>query len=114
MSRFSGKCDVYSTLVDIHEYTDEELKNNIKIYLGDMDIPLPIESRKDLIPCYPHIVSSAGFNNTERSANIRITKDSFVDSEENVVLKNGNYSPVSVQIIKRETYVEIDNITYDS
>ena len=31
MSKFSGRCDVYDSFVMIHNYTDEELKNNVKI-----------------------------------------------------------------------------------
>lgn len=80
MSRFSGKCDVYDTLVIIHNYTDEELKNNVRIYMnGEL---LDIENRKDLIPYYPHLLVSSSFNNKKRISNVKITSYSNVDKEE--------------------------------
>lgn len=82
MSVYSGKCDVYDSLIGIHEYTDEELKNNVDIYIGNVKTPLKIESKKDLIPYYPHIVYAACHNNKERKANVFITSESFVDTEE--------------------------------
>lgn len=66
----------------IDRYTDEELKNNVNIYIGNIKTPLKIESQKDLIPYYPHIVSSGGFDNVERKADIHITSKSWVDMEE--------------------------------
>lgn len=82
MSKFSGKCDVYDTLISIHQYTDEELKNNVKIYVGSSKEPLQINSCKDLIPYYPYIVASASFNNPERKSIIQLSKESWVDTEE--------------------------------
>lgn len=82
MSKFSGKCDVYDTLISIHQYTDEELKNNVKIYVGGSKESLQINSEKDLIPYYPYIVASASFNNSERKSIIQLSKESWVDTEE--------------------------------
>ena len=84
MSRYSGRCDCYDDLVMIHKYTDEELINNVKIYIHtkDGDKLLPITCKKDLIPYYAHIVSSACYNNAERKSVIHITSESFVDREE--------------------------------
>lgn len=82
MSRFSGKCDCYDTLVMIHKYTDDELKNNVKIYIYGDPEPIKIEKRKDLIPYYPHLIGSAGFDNENRKATVYITKKPFTDSRE--------------------------------
>lgn len=82
MSIYSGKCDVYDTLVSIHQYTEEELIKNVKIYVGNSDEPLEIESYKSLIPYYPYIVASAYFNNKDRQAIISLSSESFVDEEE--------------------------------
>ena len=87
MSKFSGRCDVYDSFVMIHNYTDEELKNNVKVYIGRDDRLLELNSAKDLIPYYPHLVSSACYNNTERAAYIHITEKSSVDYEEERSLK---------------------------
>lgn len=86
MSIFSGKCDVYDTLVGIHEYTDEELKNNVDIYIGNVRTPLRIESKKDLIPYYPHLISVGSFDNEKRKSTIFITSKSHVDYEEEDIL----------------------------
>ena len=83
MSKFSGKCDLYDSFVQIHNYTDEELKNNVLIYIGESHFPLKIESSKDLIPLYPHLISCSYYDSTERKAIVYITSKSFVDIEEN-------------------------------
>lgn len=68
----------------IHNYSDEELANNVKIYLHtkDGDKLLPITCRKDLIPYYAHLVSSAYYNNAERKSVVHITSESWVDRRE--------------------------------
>ena len=81
MSRYSGRSDVYDTFVAIHNYTDEELRNNVEVYI-DNNTPLQIDSLKSLIPYYPHIISSACFDNKERKAVIHIASTSSVDTEE--------------------------------
>lgn len=87
ISRYSGKCDVYDSFVMIHNYTDEELKNNAKVYLGKSDTPLKLENMKDLIPYYPHLISVGCYDNTERKSVIHITSKSFVDIEEQETLE---------------------------
>lgn len=82
ISKFSGKCDVYDSLIMINGYTDEELKHKVTIYKNDLIAPLQINSRKDLIPYYAHIISSSCHNNVDRKATIYITSESWVDSEE--------------------------------
>lgn len=82
MSAYSGKCDCYDSLIMIHNYTDEELKNNVNIYIGNVGTPLRIDSCKDLIPYYGHIVWAACHDNSERKASIHITSESWVDTEE--------------------------------
>lgn len=81
MSKYSGKCDFYDNLC-IHEYTEEELKNNIIIYIGNSKNPLKIDSYKSLIPYYPHIISVGSFDNEKRKSTIYLTSKSWVDIEE--------------------------------
>lgn len=87
ISRYSGKCDFFSSL-EIHGYTLEELQNNVKIYVGyDNPEPLHIEKMEDLIPYYPYIIGSAGYNNAERTATIHLSSESWVDYEEQDILE---------------------------
>ena len=86
ISRYSGKCDLKDSL-EIHNYTLEELQNNVKIYVGNNTEPLHIEKMADLIPYYPYIVGSACFNNTDRKSVIHLSSESFVDREERECLE---------------------------
>lgn len=87
MSRFSGKCDCYDSLIAINQYTEEELINNVTIYVGDNVNPLKITRKEDLIPYYPYIISTACFNNKERKSIIHLSSESYVDIEERELLK---------------------------
>lgn len=87
MSRYSGKCDCYDTLVMIHEYTEEELKNNVRIYVGWCAEPLHVEKASDLIPYYPYLVDGGSFSKDDRNAVIHLSSESFVDMEEQSVLE---------------------------
>lgn len=87
ISRYSGKCDFRDTL-EIHEYTLEELQNNVKIYVGNSGEPLHIEKMEDTIPYYPCIIGSAWFDNTERKAVIHLSSKSHVDNEEREFLES--------------------------
>ena len=78
---YSGKCDLADSL-EIHNYTLEELQNNVTIYVGDNPEPLHIEKLEDLIPYYPYIIGSACYNNTERKSVIHLSSESWVDIEE--------------------------------
>lgn len=86
MSKFSGKCDFYDSAIMIHQYTEEEFKNNVIIYVGNNPEPLKINSMKDLIPYYPYLVSMAAYNNVERKSVIHLCSESFVDQEEREIL----------------------------
>jgi hypothetical protein len=90
MSAYSGKSDIYDDLVMIHNYTDEELANNVKIYqgYGENQKQLNITCRKDIIPYYPYLVSSASYNNAERTASIHITSESWVERSERESLEH--------------------------
>lgn len=88
ISRFSGKCDLYDCLVDIHQYTEDELRDNVKIYVGyGKEIPLKINTYIDLIPYYPYTIGMAYFNNSERKSIIYLSEESFVDREEREFLE---------------------------
>lgn len=82
MSRFSGKCDFYD-VIEIHKYTLEELKNNVKIYVGiGNDKEIKIEKMSDLIPYYPYLISVGSYDNVERKSVIHLSNRSYVDIEE--------------------------------
>lgn len=77
-SVYSGKCDVYDTLVMIHEVEDF---SKVKIYhhFGDV-VPLRIDSKKDLAPFYPFLTSMMISSGDEIT--IILSSKSFVDIEE--------------------------------
>ena len=82
MSLYSGKCDLYDSLIMIHNYTEDKIKNDVKIYVGNNKEPLKINDMKDLIPYYPHLICMSHYDNAEKKAVIYITDRSFVDIEE--------------------------------
>jgi hypothetical protein len=82
VSKYSGRCDAYDSLIMIHEYTDEELRDNVKIYIGYNTEPLPIKSKKELIPYYAHLVGCAFYNNEEKKSIIYLSSESCTDQEE--------------------------------
>lgn len=82
MSLFSGKCDVYDSLVMIGKYTDEQIKN-ARIYIRTEDGKkhrLNIQTQYDLIPYYPYLICVHA--HSEGSDYIELSSSSFVDSEE--------------------------------
>lgn len=87
ISKFSGKCDFYDSIVMINKYTIEELQNNVCIYVGKNPEPLHIEKMSDLIVYYPYLVGAAFYDNENRKAVIHLTSESFVDREERECLE---------------------------
>ena len=87
MSRFSGKCDFYDSAIMIHNYTLEELQNNVEIYVGKSSKPLHIEKMSDLIQYYPHLIGMSWHNNLKGKSVIHLTSESFVDIEERELLE---------------------------
>ena len=86
MSKYSGRSDFFDSLI-MHNYTEEELKNNVKVYIGSSYIPLEIKSHKTLIPYYPHLICSSYHDNKEKKAIIHITAESSVDRNEREILE---------------------------
>lgn len=86
MSKWSGKCD-WADSLEIHNYTLEELQNNVEIYVGSSSEPLHIEKMEDLIPFYPHIVGFAFFNNEKNKSIVHLSSESWVETEEREVLE---------------------------
>ena len=83
ISKFSGKCDVYDSLVMIREVKDF---SKVIIYAADNEvIPLRINSKKDLIPYYPYLTSIM-CGDSEGNTIIHLSKKSFVDAEEEGIL----------------------------
>ena len=91
MSAYTGKCDVYDTLVMIHNITDF---SNVKIYAyGNDIIPLRIDSQKDLMPYYPYLTSS--MSKSDNGIIVHLSKESYIDEEEK------NRLTIELEIIKR-------------
>lgn len=92
MSLFSGKCDVYDSIVMISCDSDIDKVNE---YLKTCDIyictsdgkrhKLDIKTYRDLIPYFPYLIAIAVASAT--SATIVLSNKSFIDSEEEEMLK---------------------------
>lgn len=78
MSEFSGKCDLWDSLINIGKITDDYDWKKVKIYLKDK--LLDIGSIKDLLPYAGYLTSSACYY--QGDYNIRLSDESFVDREE--------------------------------
>ena len=76
MSRFSGKCD-FCDEIEIHGL-DRVL--NAKVYVGDCDKPLKLNSLADCIPYYPYVVV-ASFD-LGGCLEFYLTSKSWVDMQE--------------------------------
>lgn len=74
-------------LLGIHQYTLEELQNNVKIYVGNNQESLHIEKMADLIPYYAYIIGSSYHDNKKKKAVIHLSSESFVDREERECLE---------------------------
>ena len=83
MSIYTGKADLFDSLVMIHQVTDF---SNIQIYAAHNDIiPLRIDSQKDLIPYYPYLISimsSSKDDNGIRHMTINLSEKSYIDIDE--------------------------------
>lgn len=62
MSKFSGRCDLYDSLIMIGEVSDF---SNVHIFINDNPIELRIDSQKDLIPYYACIASVSVYSDGE-------------------------------------------------
>lgn len=90
MSLYSGRCDVYDSLVMIHEYTEEDFKN-ADIYIGgtinpetfkwEGRIKLPIKNQFDAMPWYAHLISLGAFSKNGGNV-IHLTTQSYPDIRE--------------------------------
>lgn len=97
MSMFSGKCDFYDTL-DIYGNGDIqkgfEYIKNARIYIGnDREKPLQFSTLKELVPYFPYVIASAGFDNTNgANTTIFLTEKSWVEMNKDVIGENAyNY-----------------------
>ena len=87
MSMFSGKCDFYDSVMDIHCDGDpkklEEFlaRTDIFIYISNRGHKLEINNEKDAAKYYPYLESIAAFNKEGRNT-IYLTSRSFIEMEE--------------------------------
>ena len=86
MSRFSGKCDLYDSVVMIGGYDVKD----IELYLnkGERSYPLKITEARDLIPYYPYVPGMSVYSDGKYKAWI---SESFIDSEERELLESDLY-----------------------
>lgn len=83
MSQFSGKCDFYDSMM-IHGNGDIEKGfeyfKDAHIYIGDREHPLKFETLAELVPYFPYVITSGGFDNTNgANTTIFLTKESWVE-----------------------------------
>lgn len=79
MSRYSGKCDVYDSLIDIREITDF---SKLKVYAAGHElVPLRIDSIKELAPYFPY-ATSIMHGGSDGELIIHLSKESATDSKE--------------------------------
>lgn len=80
MSVFSGKCDLYDSMVMIPNNTIDEEIANTKIYINNSPVPLDIKSEKDASAFYPFVpyLQAGG----KDFSIYRIGTKSFIDIEE--------------------------------
>lgn len=78
MSKFSGKCDFYDEIKIFG--LDKVL--SAKIYIGENDYPLPINTYYDCIQYFPHIVIMSFYDSVAGCQIIRLSEKSWVDIEE--------------------------------
>ena len=98
MSKYSGKCDIYDSLIMIREMNEDSdwSKVTIKQYTDELDAygynkvkELKITSLKDVVPYFPFIEGSAYYDNTGIfGIVIIIGQHSYVYEEEHERLQN--------------------------
>lgn len=96
MSRFSGKCDFYDTL-DI--YGDGDIQKGFEyikdahIYIGDSKNQLKFSTLEELVPYFPHVITSGGFDNKNgANTTIYLTEKSWVEIKKDTMSQNSyNY-----------------------
>ncbi len=83
MSRFSGKCDFYDSLCI---YGDGDIQKgfeyykNAHIYIGDKEHPLKFTTLEELVPYFPYVITSGGFDNTNgANTTVFLTEKSWVE-----------------------------------
>lgn len=76
ISRFSGKCDFYD---DICIFGLERILK-AKVFIGNSDKPLQLNTYKDCIPYFPYVATIVGYNK-EGTDFIRLTPKSWVDMQ---------------------------------
>ena len=76
MSKFTGKSDFFDWC-EMHNEPSKVVEL-AKVYMGDAK--LSINSEKDLIPYYTHLITSMACSSDGQ--NIHLSKESFIDSEE--------------------------------
>ena len=80
MSKYSGKCDLYDSLIMIKDIKDY---SKVKIYAYNNDIvPLRIDFERDAMPFYPYLTIMM---NGDKDGNtiIHLSSESYVDTDEN-------------------------------
>lgn len=81
MSKFSGRYDFYDYL-HAHKFTDEDIKNNLYIYIGKTKTPLEINDKNDLIQYYAYVPKKDKYDKKKKIAMVYLTDKSWVDIEE--------------------------------
>lgn len=80
MSKYSGKCDLYDSLIMIKDIKDY---SKVKIYAYNNDIvPLRIDFERDAMPFYPYLTTIMS-GDKDGNTIIHLSSESYVDTNEN-------------------------------
>lgn len=78
MSRFSGKCDLYDSVVMISRYDIKDIE--LFLCKGERSYPLKITEPRDLIPYYPYVPGMSTYS--KETGYKAWISDNYVDVEE--------------------------------
>ena len=108
MSRFSGKCDFYDEICIFG--IDVVLK--AKIYIGDSEEPLVLNSLADCIPYYPYITSASYYNSISGERIIYLSDKSWVEIEEKKYGHHRMYDYYREELVKEIEKAKIEGENY--
>lgn len=84
MSRFSGKCDFYDTIVMSNYSLEDFTSGRVKIYVNEERVK--INFLTDLIQYYPYIIAIGCFNTKDKSAVVELSSIPHTDRREKETL----------------------------
>ena len=109
MSKYCGKCDLWDTLVDIHELDDNS--DWSKVYIYQNNKRLNINSLKDLIKYAPYIIGSMSFSKKTGEYHINICDESYITERYRLIEDESNTIMLELENYHRDVWYK-DMIKY--